>query len=158
MVVYVESVPGSTSGHLGSSTKKCAAQIGGPREEGGRGGPVGRASSLPPRRHEQRHMQPWHANEIGAHWKMAVDPRPRFAWSSLSFQPKEQSQTNAQRADAAHPQGAGIYLRVETVGVAVEDDVDAATAGGGDHRVLVAEIDANDGHGCLVWGWGVDFR
>lgn len=41
-----------------------------------------------------------------------------------------------------------IYLRVETIGVAIEDDVDATAAGGGDHRVLVAEIDANDGHCC----------
>ena len=42
------------------------------------------------------------------------------------------------------------YLRVEAIGVAIEDDVDAAAAGGGNHRILVAEIDADDGHCWLL--------
>lgn len=43
-----------------------------------------------------------------------------------------------------------FYLRVEAIGVAIEDDVDAAAAGGGNRRILVAEIDADDGHCWLL--------
>mmetsp|Transcript_19057 Transcript_19057/g.45138 ORF Transcript_19057/g.45138 Transcript_19057/m.45138 type:complete len:139 (+) Transcript_19057:2238-2654(+) len=39
---------------------------------------------------------------------------------------------------------------VEAIGVAIEDDVDAAAAGGGNRRILVAEIDADDGHCWLL--------
>mmetsp|Transcript_20869 Transcript_20869/g.45517 ORF Transcript_20869/g.45517 Transcript_20869/m.45517 type:complete len:133 (+) Transcript_20869:2254-2652(+) len=37
---------------------------------------------------------------------------------------------------------------IETVGVAIEDDVHATAAGGGDDRVLVAKVDPYYAHGC----------
>ena len=66
--------------------------------------------------------------------------------------------TNSQGTRKQQRCGVYYYLRVEAIGVAIEDDVDATAAGGGDDRVLVAEIDANDGHGCWVWWWGLSFR
>ena len=41
------------------------------------------------------------------------------------------------------------YLRIETIGVAIEDYVHTAAAGGGDDRVLVAKVDAYHTHLCL---------
>ena len=79
--------------------------------------------------------------------------RSRSAWSSSSHL----LPTKQQKLQQRKRQGREIYSRVETIGVAVEDDVDATAAGGGDDRVLVAEIDAYDGHGCWFVG-GVALR
>ena len=85
-------VPGSTRGHLGSSTKKCAAQNGGPR---GGGPPRPFVSLLPPRRHERR--LPFHTNEIGARGNSLLSNAhgPLGAAAAISFQPNSKNYSNA---------------------------------------------------------------
>jgi hypothetical protein len=54
-----------------------------------------------------------------------------------------------------------LYVRVETVGVAVQNDIDASTACRGNYGVLVTEIDTHDARHvwfmfCYVRGEGSD--
>ena len=136
-------VPGSTRGHLGSSTKKCAA----PKWRAERGEAICWDPLFLCCRHAAINKA-----RLCIPIKQVHDQGGRR--TTLAARLEQQHLLPTQRANTKRTGRTGIYLRVETIGVAVEDDVDATAAGGGDDRVLVAEIDADDGHGCWVWWWG----
>ena len=52
-----------------------------------------------------------------------------------------------------------FYLRIQTVGVSIEDDIHTTTACSRNHRVLVSQINSHDTHGlATIWFEKVWYR
>ncbi len=50
---------------------------------------------------------------------------------------------------SARADSVGLNLRILTIGVSIQNDIDAATSGSGNERVLKSKIDSYDAHCCV---------